>query len=379
MEENSIRKGGITRRHILGLFGAAALGINFVNTAAAVPVRKLTNGIDISWLPEVEAAGGKFFTRTRKKIAPLPLMRSANLKVGRLRVWVDPSGANGSLARALKLAKRLKANGMQICVDFHFSDTWADPGNQSIPSAWSSTSLEDLSTQVHDYVVETLGEFVRAGCTPQWVQLGNEISNGTLWPLGQINSNDDDQWTRLATLHASATEAMRSVTPKAKSILHLDCGGDYYKVKWWLEKADQYAIKYDVVGLSFYPQWHGTLGDLNKVLKHVAVTRQKRVVIAETAYPWINQTFGNDVINVAHPSLSGCPYTPSGQWSYVRKLQTMLLALPNNRGIGIWWWEGLSVGVVRNSTVTWNGGMTNSTLVDSAGTALPALLALGQK
>lgn len=372
-------KGALSRRRVFGLLGLAAISLNSLGKATAAPLRKLTNGIDISWLPEVEAAGGKFFTRSRKKIAALALLRSSNLKVGRVRVWVDPIGANGSLPRALKLARRLKAHGMQICVDFHFSDTWADPGHQSIPSAWSSTSLDELSAQVHDYVAATLGEFVEAGCAPQWVQLGNEITNGTLWPLGRIDSDDPDQWTRLSTLLASATEAMRSVTPIAKSVLHLDCGGDYERVKWWLEKADEYSITYDVVGLSFYSQWHGTLGDLNRVLKHIAVNRKTRVVIAETAYPWINQTFGSDVISVSHPPLAGCPYTPSGQWAYVRKLQKLLLALPNDRGVGVWWWEGLSYGVVRDGFTKWNGGMTNSTLVDSAGTALPALAALGQK
>lgn len=370
----------LSRRQLLGILGLTAVGSGARFPVFATAPRKLVNGVDISWLPEVEAVGGKFYTRAKKRIAPLELLFKNNLKVGRIRIWVDPEGANGSLQRGLKLAKRLKAQGMQVCIDFHFSDTWADPGHQATPAAWSTTDIDVLSSQVYSYIETTLETFVRNGVTPQWIQLGNEISNGMMWPLGAMNSNDSGQWTRLATLFNTATEAMRSVTPKAKSILHLDCGGDYERVKWWLSQADTYGIAgYDVVGVSFYPQWHGTIADLKRVLEHVAITRGQKVLVAETAYPWTDRTFGSDVIDVSHPPLSGCPYTPAGQVAFVRKLQTILLALPNNRGIGIWWWEGLSTRVGSGSAIRWNGGMANAALVDTNRVALPSLFALGQK
>lgn len=370
----------LNRRQLLSILGLTVASSQLTYGAHAAPVRKLTNGVDISWLPDVEAAGGKFFTQFGKRISPIPLLAKNKIKVGRIRLWVNPVDAHGSLERALKLAKRLKAQGMQVCLDFHFSDTWADPGHQQTPAAWSDLPINELSDRLYEYVESTLKTFKRNGISPQWVQLGNEITNGMLWPLGAINSNDAGQWSRLSKLHNAASAAMRNVTPQAKSILHLDCGGDFHRVKWWLEQADAYGIDdYDVVGLSFYPQWHGTFADLKEVLEHIAITREQKVLVAETAYPWTNRRFGSDVINVDHPPLSGCSYTPAGQVAFVKKLQTLLLALPKNRGVGIWWWEGLSTRVGSGSAIRWNGGMANSTLVDTTRTALPSLIALGQK
>ncbi|MCX6403280.1 MAG: glycosyl hydrolase 53 family protein, partial [Actinobacteria bacterium] len=234
----------------------------------------------------------------------IKLMKYQGVKVGRIRVWVNPIDKNGDLDRAIKLAKRLKKADMQICIDFHFSDTWADPAHQITPAAWSTTSIDDLEDQVFEYTKQTLKKFKEAGCTPQWVQLGNEISNGMMWPLGQINSDNATQWQNLSRLHQAATNALRSVAPQAKSVLHLDCGGDYNRVKWWLEQADTYNLtEYDVVGISYYSQWHGDLADLKSVLDLITKERKQKVLIAETAYPWIDQTFGSDVIDVSYPAL----------------------------------------------------------------------------
>lgn len=370
----------LSRRKFLGAMTIAAIAASTSGRALAKQARKLANGIDISWLPEVEKYKKNYFTRSRKPMDAIKLMKYQGVKVGRIRVWVDPIDNNGDLDRAIKLAKRLKKANMQICIDFHFSDTWADPGHQTTPAAWSTTSIDDLEDQVFTYTKRTLRLFKEAGCTPQWVQLGNEIANGMMWPLGWVGGDDAIQWQNLSRLHQAATNALRSVAPQAKSILHLECGGDYGRVKWWLEQADQYNItEYDVVGISYYSQWQGDLGDLQSVLDLIAKERKQKVLIAETAYPWIDQTFGSDVIDVNHPPLAGCPYTRDGQANYVKKIQNMLLALPNNRGLGVWWWEGLATKVEVDSTIVWNGGMANSALVNTDRTALPALIQLGLK
>ena len=348
-------------------------------SAFASQTRKLTNGVDVSWLPEVEKYRKNFFTRSGKPMDGIKLLKYQGVKVGRIRVWVDPIDANGSLERALKLAKRLKKEKMQICIDLHFSDTWADPGHQTIPAAWSHEDVEVLATQLRNYTKQTLKKFKDADCTPQWVQLGNEITNGMLWPLGAMNSNDETQWQNLSRLLDAAHKGMRAVTPNAKSILHLDCGGDYFRVKWWLEKAEEFNINdFDVVGLSFYPQWHGSLEDLSSVVEHITTVNKQNVLIAETAYPWTDQTFGSDVYDVSIPPLTNYPYTKTGQAKYLKDIQQLLLDQPNNRGLGVWWWEGLATKVESNNQIRWNGGMANSALVDTNRIALPSLIQLGK-
>lgn len=358
---------------------AAALAVIPVAPGAA-KMRKLKNGIDISWLPEVEKVGGKFLTRTGKVIDPIRLMKLSGISVGRIRVWVNPVDANGSISRAIKLAKRLKQQGLEICIDFHFSDTWADPAHQAIPGAWSNTSLTQLKSDVSNYVASALAQFRTAKVSPQWVQLGNEISNGFLWPLGKIDSDSLDQWRRFVALHQSATDALRKASPKSKSILHLDCGGDSDKLRWWLTLASQNGLTdYDVLGLSYYSQWHGSLANLRAGLNTATSISKKPVLVTETAYPWTVQQFGSDVLDVSKSGLPHLPLTENGQAEYVKRLQTMLRAVPKNKGIGIWWWEGLSHQVKdTNGEILWNGGMDNSALVNSSGRALSALLEIGK-
>ena len=370
----------LSRRKFLGAMTIAALAASTPGRALAKPKRMLANGIDISWLPEIEKYKKNFFTRARRPMDAIKLMKFQGVKVGRIRVWVDPIDGNGDLDRAIKLAKRLKKANLQICIDFHYSDTWADPGHQTTPAGWSTTSIDDLEDSVYTYTKRTLRLFKAAGVTPEWVQLGNEITFGMMWPLGYIDGENVTQWQNLSRLHQAATNALREVAPKAKSILHLHPGGDYNWIKWWLEQADQYNInEYDVIGISFYTQWQGDLTNLQSVLDLIAIERRQKVLVAETAYPWTPTAFGNDVIDVSQPQLTGYPYTPTGQANYVKKIQNMLLALPNNRGLGVWWWEGLATKVEVNSTIVWNGGMANSALVNTDRTALPALIQLGLK
>lgn len=369
----------VSRREVLSL-AALSAGVFALpmNSALAKP-RKLKNGIDISWLPDLEKAGGKFFTPEGKQIDPILLMKQAGISVGRIRVWVNPTTDGASLPKAIKLAKRLKARGLEICIDFHFSDIWADPSHQAIPKSWSTSSIEQLKLDLSAYVTDALGQFVAARVSPQWVQLGNEISNGFLWPLGKVDSESSAQWGNFVGLWDAAVRAMRATLPKAKAILHLDCGGDINKVSWWLRQANLYDLSdYDILGLSYYSQWQGPLSNLKSVLSQIALSTNKQVVIAETAYPWTTRAFGSDVIDISRAGLAGLPMTPIGQSAYIAKLTNLLRALPSHRGVGIWWWEGLAHQVrFAGGNIAWTGGMDNSLLVNPAGQALPGLVILG--
>ena len=364
----------ISRRQLLS-FGIAglidlALSANPATAASAV----LANGVDVSWLPSYEAAGGKFFATNNKQIDAFALLKQSGLKVVRVRVFVNPNERNGQLSDALALAARAKTAGLDYCLDFHFSDTWADPGHQSIPAAWSSTDIDLLSSQLKTYVINTLNEFKTRNLPIAYVQLGNEIAGGMLWPLGKINGNDANSWKAFVKLYSSALSGLKSVYPTAKNILHLELGGSASTLRWWLTNANSYGLTgYDIVGLSYYPQWNGGLDNLTASLNTVAKDFNKPVLIAETAYPNTTATFGGDVINAGSGTVAGYPPTPSGQVSYIKKIQSMLKALKNNNGVGVWWWEGLSTIVTTNGIMVWNKGMANAAMVDAKGKALSVM------
>jgi len=361
----------LSRKNLLQLSVTGLLGLT-VSEAQAAAVLK--NGIDISWLPNYEAAGGKFYTSAGKLIDAFDLMKLNGVKVVRLRIFVNPNYRNGKLADAISLATRAKTAGIDVCIDLHFSDDWADPGHQWTPAGWSTTNITLLASQVKDYVIRTLTEFKTRNLPVAYVQLGNEITNGMMWPLGKIDSSNATQWQNLAKLFNAATQGLRQTLPSAKSILHLDCSGDSNRLRWWLMNASYYWIRdFDIVGLSYYPQWHGNLKALNETLEVVAWEFEKPVLIAETAYPCTTGYFGSDVIDPAKSVLAGYPATTAGQASFLKKLNTIMKSLSYGNGVGVWWWEGMVPRVVANGQVVWNSGMTNSTLVSETGKALPAL------
>ena len=365
----------LSRRGLLLGFGVAVSTLT--PNSHAQKLRTFSNGMDVSWLPDVEAAGGHFYTNKGQRINAIALLQKSGVKVGRMRIFVNPQTANGSIERAVALARRLKAYGLEICVDLHYSDTWADPANQEVPANWPS-EIDLLEKQVGEYTRQTLNEFVQAGVSPQWVQLGNEIAGGFLWPLGKISTGTASEWQNFVRLQNAALQAMRSVLPNARSIVHLECGGDYQRVRWWLDNAQVFGLEdFDVVGLSYYSQWHGSLKNLSKTLDVVTSEFNLPAVIAETAYPWSPRRFGNDIIDTSKAALSGYALSPIGQKKYVTTLESLLRRQPANLGLGLWWWEGFARTVrTADGTVAWNGGMTNSTLVDISGKALPGLEAL---
>ena len=367
----------LSRRHFLFGSGIALSTLTSQPKLHANKPRSLRNGADISWLPEVEAAGGKFFDAKGQRIDAIALLKRSGVKVGRIRVFVNPQTKNGSLKRAIALAKRLKANQLDVCIDLHFSDTWADPANQTLPAGWSN-EIDKLEKEVFEYTQTTLQTFVLSGVAPQWVQIGNEVAGGFLWPVGKISSGDASQWRNFVRLQNASIRALRAVLPKALAIVHLECGGDHQRVRWWLNNAETYGlVNYDVLGLSYYSQWSGPLDELSKTLNVVTSEFKKPVLIAETAYPWISQQFGNDVLDTNKALLDGHPFTAIGQKKFVLSLEKILRQQPGNRGLGLWWWEPIAIKVLDSSgVVIWNGGMANSALFDSQGRVLPALNAL---
>ena len=215
-------------------------------------------GADISWITELESRGTTFATAEGEVMECTKLMKQLGMDAIRLRVWVNPRNEYSSAADVLKKAQRAKANGMDIMIDFHYSDTWADPGKQFIPKAWESHTYEEMLNDVSEHTTMVLQLLKKNGIEPRWVQVGNETSNGLLWPMGKIG----EQPEHYAGFISVGCKAVKQVFPRALTIVHLDNGFDRDLYEYNLGVLLKNKVDYDVVGMSLYPlaavEWHPT-------------------------------------------------------------------------------------------------------------------------
>lgn len=208
-------------------------------------------GADVSWLTEMEKAGSKFYNSSGRETECMALLRDLGMNSIRLRVWVDPEDGWCNKSDVLVKAWRAKNLGMRVMINFHYSDTWADPGKQYIPAAWEGLSLDELKTAVADHTKEVLNALKEKDITPEWVQVGNETSNGFLWEMGQADKNP----AQYAALFAAGYEAAKSVFPETIVLVHLDSGSDNDLYNWNLDILKNNGAKWDMIGMSLYPYW----------------------------------------------------------------------------------------------------------------------------
>ena len=350
-----------------------------ISPSLAAPVTTLQNGADVSWLPEIERAGSKFYDARGRKIDPLVLMKQAGLKTARVRLWVQPSDQRSSINEVLALAKRIKKAGLVFVLDFHYSDWWADPGSQTVPLAWQGLNHAQLETKIGEYTASTLERFALQKTSPQWVQVGNEIANGMLWPTGKLNTWSSEEFTRLTGLLNSASAAVRASAGKPKVMIHLETGGDSRKTASWLSNSlANNLTRPDAIGLSYYSQWGGPLSNLEKTISVVANDFNFAVAIAETAYPNTRTSPTKQVLDAAKAPLPGFAISPSGQAAYATKSCAVLRANAGAKSLGVWWWEGLSPNKSKLTDELGPSYVSSSSLVTLAGRANAAMLALGK-
>ncbi|MBN2615120.1 MAG: glycosyl hydrolase 53 family protein [Bacteroidales bacterium] len=240
-------------------------------------------GADISWLPQLEARGIKFY-ENGKVVDPVKLLAEHGMNFIRLRIFVHPGATDGyapgtgycGLKYTLAMAKRVKEAGMKLLLDFHYSDTWADPQKQYTPESWSKLDYQQLKDTVYAYTVRTLEDFKAQGTLPDMVQVGNEINHGFLWPMGHISHPD-----QLAGLLREGVAGVKAVNPETPVMMHLALGGQNQEAKFWLDNMLARGVKFDVIGLSYYPRWHGTLEDLKNNLHDLALRYHKPIYVAE--------------------------------------------------------------------------------------------------
>ncbi len=268
----------------------------------------------------------------------------------------------------IALARQVKATGARWMLDLHYSDTWADPAKQFKPAAWARLPFPELVATLRAYTRGVLERFVRAGVTPDYVQLGNEITNGLLWPDGRVEyrENDAAAWNRLNQLLTAAYAGLDDAFPgggRPLAVLQIESPNQPQRALWFCRRAAESGWKFDVIGVSYYPEWHGDLDTLRATLTARARAFRKPVLVVETAYPWK----WDEHWDARKASLTW-PVTPEGQRQFLRDVAQVVRDLPDGLGAGVVYWHPESVRV--SGLHAWVGG--SCALFDDQGNLLPA-------
>lgn len=357
-------------------------------------------GMDISSLDELEALGAKFYDNGKEDDL-INILKSYDTNYIRLRLWNDPKtpagepygAGNTDYTAVLRMAKRVKAAGLGFLLDFHYSDFWADPGKQRKPKAWEGFGVQQLEQAVYDFTKEMMTDFIREGAAPDMVQVGNELTNGLLWPEGQV-----PDYANIARFISAGIRAVRETAPEAKIMIHLDNGGNNALYRTWFDQYlhENQGEDFDIIGLSYYPFWHGTLDDLANNMNDIAVRYGKELVIAEVSMGHTVEDYA-DYEKLAPGERKGMatrpelcakvpfPMTKEGQSSFIKAFLETIENVPEKKGRGFFYWEPAWLPVHGSGWATEaalayikeNGPCgnewANQALFDYDGNALPAL------
>ena len=261
-------------------------------------------GADISWVTQMENDGVNFKNSSNINTDCFALMKEIGMNAIRLRVWVNPEDADWC-GKTDVVNKAVRANelGMDVMIDFHYSDWWADPGKQNKPAAWEGMSLTQLRSAISSHTIDILNAIKAKGIAPKWVQVGNETRNGMLWPDGQLwNDNGNlNHWSQYAQMSNSGYNAAKSVFPNTIVIVHIDNGWE--DNDWWFKDFKAAGGKWDMIGLSHYPQTHASKGwsEMNSLclnhIKSLGDTYGTPVMICEIGTKQSNEALATQVMN----------------------------------------------------------------------------------
>ncbi len=265
------------------LAGAVPALVGSVITPLAAGIEPPIVGADISFLPSQEDRGATFSDEGVEKGA-LEILAAHKFNWIRLRLFVDPTAENGyskdgycGLEQTLAMAKRIKRADMKFLLDFHYSDTWADPGKQFTPAAWQGLDDDELAEKIHQYTLQTTRRFIEEGAAPEMIQIGNEIHNGFVWPQGRLPGNE----AAFGTCLRRAAEAVREAGAGILIMVHPALGGDNGRSVRFFDLVLRHNVDFDVIGQSYYPEHHGTLDALRRNLTDLATRYRKPVVVVE--------------------------------------------------------------------------------------------------
>jgi len=275
-------------------------------------------GADISFLPQLEGRGITFYDRGLEKDA-IQILKDHGFNYIRLRVFVNPENEEGyspgqgfcGLDNTLQMAKRIKAAGLHLLLDFHYSDTWADPQKQFKPKAWEGLEFNALTSTLKAYTKSVLTALKAQSTMPDMVQIGNEINHGMVWPEGHISNLDN-----LATLLKAGTEAVKEVDANTIIMMHLALGGQNEETVFWFDNMIARGVEFDIIGLSYYPIWHCTLDDLKSNMLDLIKRYQKDINVVE--YSAFKKAVNHMVFNLPGDRGNGtCIWEPLNTWSKI--------------------------------------------------------------
>ena len=312
-------------------------------------------GADLSFLKQAEDRG-KIFRDGTNAAPGLQIFRNHNYNWIRLRLFVEPVRENlpNNVTYTLALARDAKKLGYRFLLDFHYANSWADPGKQPTPEQWKTLTHEQRAQAVFEYTRDTIAKFREAGLMPDMVQVGNEITHGMLWPDGKLPQNWD-HFADYLRAGVKGVEAGRGDAARPQIMLHLAEDGKVSATKYFFDKINGYKIPYDVIGFSYYPWWHGTIEDLQANLAFAASEYDKDVIVVEAAYYWKEN-------GETAEKLRPFPETPEGQRDFLDAVTRAVMETPNHRGKGVFWWE---------PAVT--GGLAARGFFDDHGRSLPVM------
>jgi len=315
-------------------------------------------GVDWSSLLVEEKAGRSYKTTSGQTLPLETLLKRSGVNTIRQRLWVNPAKGDYNLQYNIRLAKRARAAGLNVYLNMHYSDNWADPAHQTTPAAWKNLGTDALFKKVYDYTLSTMNSFQQNGVPLSIVSIGNEITTGMLWPTGQLSRPDG--YRNVAKILHAASSAIRasSLSPKPKIMIHLDNGWNWQTQQSWYDKVlssggGLVAGDYDIQAVSYYPFYNqaATLGSLGSSLNNMAKKYKKPVMVVETDWPTYcpnpKYSFPSDAKNI--------PLTPAGQAQWIKAIASQLSRVPGGLGQGFFYWEPAWIGnAALGSSCGWN-------------------------
>jgi arabinogalactan endo-1,4-beta-galactosidase len=347
----------------------AALGLFAQHVSSAVTY------VGADWSSVVvEERAGVVYKDVNGATKPLEqILKSNGIDTVRQRIWVDPTNGDYGTDYNLNIAKRAKAAGLNVYLDFHYSNSWADPGKQYAPSGWP-TEINALSQKLYDYTKSVCNSFQQANIQPNIISIGNEIRSGLLWPTGRT-----DNFGNIAKLLKAASRAVKesSLDPKPKIMVHLDNGWDWGTQKWWYNSVlsasgGNFSLAdFDQMGVSYYPFYGSgaTMASLKSSLNNMLKEWGKEIIVAEVNWPQScpqpSQQFPSDIRSI--------PFSAAGQVEYLKKVAAILEELPNANSTGLFYWEPAWV---HNAGL--GSSCASNTMFTNSGTALSSMSVFSQ-
>ena len=313
---------------------------------------KFVKGMDLSTLLELEKCGAKYYVDgTETDI--LDIMKKYDVDTIRIRLWNDPWSESGEsygagendLKTTLAIAKKVTDAGLGVLLNFHYSDFWADPGKQIKPKAWEGYSVEELEQAVYDFTADTMKVFKENGINTTMVQVGNELSNGLLWPEGKVPNYDN-----IAKFVNAGIRGVRAVEKDMPVMIHLDNGGNNTLYREWLAELTKRGEDFQIIGLSYYPFWHGTLDMLTDNMNDIAERYGKDLVIAEVSMGYTMEDY-KTYEKLSDDERKGYatkpelvekieyPMTVQGQYDFMEDFLNRISHIKGNKGKGFFYWE----------------------------------------